>query len=73
MENNEEEKIVEIPLARVKRIMKTDKDVKLVSSESILLVTRAAELLIENLSKESLKNSKNQKTIQYCDVCKIKF
>lgn len=34
--------LVDLPLARVKRIMKSDHDVKLISQEAVVLVTKAA-------------------------------
>jgi hypothetical protein len=34
--------LVDLPLARVKRIMKSDADVKLISQEAVVLVTKAA-------------------------------
>jgi histone H3/H4 len=62
--------LVDLPLARVKRIMKSDVDVKLISQEAVVLVTKAAELLLEHLAEESCKytTSENRKTIQYKDV-----
>ncbi len=62
--------LVDLPLTRVKRIMKSDVDVKLISQEAVVLVTKAAELLLEHLAEESCKytTSENRKTIQYKDV-----
>lgn len=62
--------LVDLPLARVKRIMKSDVDVKLISQEAAVLVTKAAELLLEHLAEESCKYtvSDNRKTMQYKDV-----
>lgn len=62
--------LVDLPIARVKRIMKSDVDVKLISPEAVLLVAKAAELLLEHLAEESSKHtdSDNRKIIQYKDV-----
>ena len=62
--------LVDLPLARVKRIMKADGDVKLISQEAVILVTKATELMIEHLAKEAHKNSNGsqRKTIQYQDL-----
>jgi histone H3/H4 len=62
--------LVDLPLARVKRIMKSDADVKLISQEAVVLVTKAAELLIEHLAEEAYKHTQleNRKTMQYKDL-----
>lgn len=66
--------LVDIPLARVKRIMKSDNDVKLISQEAVVVVTKAAELLIQHLAKDAFKNTtkENRKTMQYKDLCMTK-
>ena len=68
--------LVELPVARIRRLMKTNSDVKHVSQEAALLVTKASELLIQHLARESLKSAQqhnaqqhNQKTLQYQDLC----
>ncbi|KAL0486839.1 DNA polymerase epsilon subunit 4 [Acrasis kona] len=60
----------DLPLARVKRIMKSDADVKLISQEAVILVAKAAECLIEHLASEAFKHtqSDNRKTLQYKDL-----
>src|SRR3989338_1699622 len=62
--------IVDMPVARVRRIMKSDADVRTISQEAVVLVSKAAEKLIEHLAKESLKNTArdNRKTVQYSDL-----
>ena len=63
--------LVDLPLARVKRIMKSDADIKLVSQEALVLVTKAAELLLQTLASESFRHTQqeNRKTMQYKDLC----
>ncbi|EGG15245.1 putative histone-like transcription factor [Cavenderia fasciculata] len=43
----------QLPIARIKRIMKNDKDVKLISSDASLLITKATELFLEHLVQEA--------------------
>ena len=62
--------LVDLPVARVKRIMKSDADVRIISQEAVVLVSKAAEKLIEHLARESLKYSEkdNRKVLQYSDL-----
>eukprot|EP00761_Pharyngomonas_kirbyi_P004671 gb/GECH01004676.1/.p1 GENE.gb/GECH01004676.1/~~gb/GECH01004676.1/.p1 ORF type:complete len:108 (+),score=35.62 gb/GECH01004676.1/:1-324(+) len=62
--------LVDLPLSRVKRIMKSDSDVKLISQEAVVLTTKAAELLIEHVAENGYKNSNQEgrKTLQYKDL-----
>ncbi|EFC35693.1 predicted protein [Naegleria gruberi] len=62
--------IVDMPVARVRRIMKSDADVRTISQEAVVLVSKAAEKLIEHLARESLKNTirDNRKTVNYNDL-----
>ena len=69
-EGQVEEKLHRFPLGRVKNIMKMDPDVKLVSQETVFLVTRAIELFVESLAIESYSYTANakKKTISKQDV-----
>ncbi|KAF0978163.1 hypothetical protein FDP41_002678 [Naegleria fowleri] len=62
--------LVDMPVARVRRIMKSDADVRTISQEAVIVVSKAAEKIIEHLARESLKNAtkENRKTIQYSDM-----
>ena len=57
------------PLARIKKIMKADKDVNLVSAEAVNLVSVATELFVDILVKKASEISQNEKrrTILYRD------
>jgi histone H3/H4 len=61
-----------LPLARVKRIIKSDPDVKLISSDACFLVAKATELFMDYLVQETYKRTKreNRKVIQYKDLSK---
>ncbi len=66
----ETKSLVDLPIARVKRIMKSDVDVKLISPEAVLLVAKAPELLLEHLAEESSRHmsNDNRKMLQYRDM-----
>ena len=57
------------PLARIKKIMKTDKDVNLVSADAVNLVSLATELFLDSFVKKASDISQNEKrrTILYKD------
>lgn len=57
------------PLARIKKIMKADKEVNLVSAEAVNLVSLATELFVDILVKRASEISQNEKrrTILYRD------
>ncbi|KAL1930843.1 hypothetical protein VTP01DRAFT_9980 [Rhizomucor pusillus] len=59
-----------LPLARVKRIIKEDRDVNLINPEATFCVTYATELFIEYLVNEGLTRAKRdkRKTVYYKDL-----
>ncbi|KAK6617778.1 hypothetical protein RUM43_014006 [Polyplax serrata] len=61
----------QLPISRVKTIMKSSPDVENVSSESIHLVAKATELFIQYLAQESLINSKSAAELRYEDLAEI--
>ncbi|GAM26591.1 hypothetical protein SAMD00019534_097660 [Acytostelium subglobosum LB1] len=52
-----------LPVARIKRIMRTDKDVKLISSDASLLITKSTELFLEYLAKEAFKKTTGKRKL----------
>ncbi|XP_073394519.1 uncharacterized protein [Physcomitrium patens] len=58
------------PITRVKRIIKLDKDVRLVSSDALALITQATALFVQSLSSASFKVmlQSKRKTIRGPDV-----
>jgi len=50
--------------------MKSDPDVQILRSDSVVLATKATELFIDYLTKESYQFTKNsgRKTLQYDDI-----
>ena len=65
-----EEKLFQFPLGTVKRIIKLDPDVNLISQETVFLITKALEMFVQNLSIEaySYTAGAKKKTISKQDV-----
>ena len=51
----------QLPIARVKKIMKKDPDVSLISQNSVFLVAKATELFLEDFVREAFKVAKKNK------------
>ena len=60
----------QLPLARVKLIIKTDPDTTLASQEAVLLVTKATELFISHLARQAHQFTLQgkRKTLQRRDI-----
>ncbi|PNF40410.1 DNA polymerase epsilon subunit 4 [Cryptotermes secundus] len=69
-EEEKSERILRLPLARVKHIMKIDPDVHFASQEAVFLITKSTELFIESLAKEAYTYTTQGKrrTLQKKDV-----
>lgn len=59
-----------LPLARIKKIMKLDEDVKMISAEAPLLFAKAAEVFIHELTLRAWVHTENNKrrTLQRNDI-----
>ncbi|QCD77087.1 nuclear transcription factor Y subunit C-2-like [Vigna unguiculata] len=59
-----------VPLSRIKKIMKTDPDVKLVAAETPVVFSKACELFIMELTMKAWANAEdnNRRTIKKCDI-----
>ncbi|XP_021344829.1 nuclear transcription factor Y subunit gamma-like, partial [Mizuhopecten yessoensis] len=51
----------ELPLARIKKIMKLDEDVKMISAEAPVLFAKAAEIFISELSLRAWIHTEDNK------------
>ncbi|KAK7374861.1 hypothetical protein VNO80_08304 [Phaseolus coccineus] len=62
-----------LPLARIRRIMKTDADVQMVSAETPMLMSKACEIFIQELTFRAWMRAEesNKSTVQPCDVAKV--
>ena len=60
----------ELPLARIKKIMKLDDDVKMISAEAPVLFSKAAELFITELTLRAWIHTEDNKrrTLQRNDI-----
>lgn len=56
----------DFPLARIKRIMKSDEDVRMIRAEAPILLAKACELFIMELTVRSLGYSKN--SVERCQL-----
>ncbi|CAH1773182.1 unnamed protein product [Owenia fusiformis] len=63
-------KTQELPLARIKKIMKLDEDVKMISSEAPVIFAKAAEMFISELSLRAWVHTEDNKrrTLQRNDI-----
>lgn len=64
------EKLIKLPLARIRHIMKMDPEVHIASQEAVFLITKATELFIQSFAKESYVFTAHakKKTVQKRDV-----
>merc|ERR1712227_312948 len=64
------ERIIQLPITRVKHIIKQDPDVNLASQDAVILIAKAAELFIGDLAKEScsITTQSKRKTVMRKDM-----
>lgn len=69
-QEEQRDKLVKLPLGRVKHIVKMDPDVNLVTQDAIFLIAKSTELFIDSMAKEAYKYTvqTKKKTIQKRDV-----
>ena len=60
----------QLPLARIKKIMKSDEDVRMISSEAPILFALACQMFITELTHRAAYHAKlaNRKTLQRVDI-----
>ena len=63
-------KLIQVPLSRIRALMKLDPDLNIASSEAVFAVAKATEMFIESLARESytFTAQAKKKTIQKRDV-----
>ncbi|KAG0164676.1 Nuclear transcription factor Y subunit C-2 [Apophysomyces sp. BC1015] len=59
-----------LPLARIKKVMKTDQDVKMISAEAPILFAKGCEIFITELTKRAWVHAEENKrrTLQRSDI-----
>ncbi|KAK3815490.1 MAG: histone-fold-containing protein [Benniella sp.] len=62
--------ISQLPIARVKKIIKEDKDVQIVSNEAVFLISIATEIFLEGFTAKAFNLAKleKRKTVLYKDL-----
>ncbi|CAA7038464.1 unnamed protein product [Microthlaspi erraticum] len=70
MESVEDFKSHQLPLARIKKIMKSDRDVRMISAESPILFSKACEMFIVDLTMRAWQHAEENKrrTLQKPDI-----
>ncbi|XP_030838917.1 nuclear transcription factor Y subunit gamma isoform X2 [Strongylocentrotus purpuratus] len=70
LKHSDFKKAQELPLARIKKIMKLDEDVKMISAEAPVLFAKAAEIFITELSLRAWLHTEENKrrTLQRNDI-----
>ncbi|KAI8053407.1 histone-fold-containing protein [Syncephalis plumigaleata] len=63
----------QFPAARVKRIIKEDRDIVTCSADAVFLISIATELFLQRMAKSSINYAHNEKrkTIAYKDVANV--
>ncbi|XP_037950946.1 DNA polymerase epsilon subunit 4 [Teleopsis dalmanni] len=63
-------KLFQLPMSRIRNLMKLDPDMNLASQEAVFIVTRATELFIESLARSAytFTAQSKKKTVQKRDV-----
>ncbi|VVD04049.1 unnamed protein product [Leptidea sinapis] len=54
-------KTTRLPMARIKNIIKMDPDVQMVTAEAVFLVTKATEMFLETIAKETFVYTSHHK------------
>ncbi|XP_014472677.1 PREDICTED: DNA polymerase epsilon subunit 4 [Dinoponera quadriceps] len=69
-DEEQREKLLRMPLGRIKTIIKSDPEVHLVNQEAVFLIAKSTELFIDSLVKEAYKYTiqAKKKTVQKRDI-----
>ncbi|XP_064606440.1 DNA polymerase epsilon subunit 4-like [Liolophura sinensis] len=67
------DKLIRLPLTRIKHIMKSDPDVTLSSQEAVVMLAKATELFVHMLSADAVTHTvqSKRKTLQRKDLDNI--
>lgn len=64
-------KLLQLPVSRIKTIMKSSPELGNVSPESYYLITRATELFVKYLAKQAYETAGKEKTVEYKALSKL--
>jgi len=56
-----QEKLIKLPLTRIRSIIKTDPDVKIASQDAVISLAKATELFIQGLAREAAMRTLREK------------
>ena len=62
---------LQLPLSRIKAIMKLSPKIDVVTKESLFTMTMATEYFIWTITKLSWKNGQDKKKVTYADLAKV--
>ena len=62
---------LELPLSRIKRIMKLSPKIDVVTKESLFAMTMATEYFIWTITKRAWKNGEDKNKLVYADLVKV--
>ncbi|KAF9968718.1 hypothetical protein BGZ70_009640 [Mortierella alpina] len=62
--------VTQLPVARIKRIIKEDKDVQMVSNDAVFIISLATEMFLESFTSKAFNLAKleKRKTVSYKDL-----
>lgn len=61
----------QLPVYRIKTIMKSSPDVSSIGQESLFLITKATELFVQDLAQMALQTSSDKQNVDYNDLAEI--
>ncbi|KAK0082927.1 hypothetical protein PV325_009628 [Microctonus aethiopoides] len=70
VDEEQKEKLLKLPIGRVRNIAKMDPDVNLMNQEAVFLIAKSTELFIDSFAKEAYRFTvqAKKKTVQKRDV-----
>ncbi|KAK0167497.1 hypothetical protein PV327_004889 [Microctonus hyperodae] len=70
VDEEQKEKLLQLPMGRIRNIAKMDPDVNLMNQEAVFLIAKSTELFIDSLAKEAYRFTVQckKKTVQKKDV-----
>jgi len=60
-----------LPISRIKTIMKSSPEVSAISNESLFLIVKATELFVQDIARQTLKESGSKRSVDYNCLAEI--
>lgn len=64
-------KDINLPLSRIRTIMKSSPESEAIGNTALVVVTKAAEMFIQHMTREALKKSKKPTVLEYRDLAGV--